>query len=184
MFWRKTWAHNLGKSCALKILTNHYFQQKFYPSFFILISKYTSKSAVLNCVRNETSCAYFSEKVGPGPKWVPMKTIDNAPTSFWAAFPIPIFTRASARFPTVASFGLLCLHLSITSHALSRFELQSKVRLRTTGDPSLNSAPRSLQAVPTSSHINNMCLCVTGSCKLPKVSAKKICILLKTISVA
>ena len=102
-----------------------------------------------------------------------MKTIDYAPTSFWAAFPIPIFTRASARFPTVASFGLLCLHLSITSHALSRFELQSKVRLRTTGDPSLNSAPRSLQAVPTSSHINNMCLCVTGSCKLPKVSAKK-----------
>ena len=102
-----------------------------------------------------------------------MKTIDYAPTSFWAAFPIPIFTRASARFPTVASFGLLCLHLSITSHALSRFELQSKVRLRTTGDPSLNSAPRSLQAVPTSSHINNMCLCVTGSCKLPDVSAKK-----------
>ena len=108
-----------------------------------------------------------------------MKTIDYAPTSFWAAFPIPIFTRASTRFPTVASFGLLCLHLSTTSHALSRFELQSKLRLRTTGDPSLNSAPRSLQAVPTSSHINNMCLCVTGSCKLPKVSAKKICILLK-----
>ena len=113
-----------------------------------------------------------------------MKTVDYAPTSFWAAFPIPIFTRASTRFPTVASFGLLCLHLSTTSHALSRFELQSKVRLRTTGDPSLNSAPRSLQAVPTSSHINNMCLCVTGSCKLPKVSAKKICIFLKTISVA
>ena len=99
---------------------------------------------------------YFSEKVGPDPEWVPMKTVDYAPTSFWAAFPILIFTRASARFPTVAPFGLLCLHLSITSHALSRCDFQSKIRLRTTGDPSLNSAPRSLQAAPTSSHINKI----------------------------
>ena len=45
MFWRKTWAHHLDKSWALKILTSCYFQQEPYPSFFIPIIQVTSKSA-------------------------------------------------------------------------------------------------------------------------------------------
>ena len=124
-------------------------------------------------MRNETSYAYFLEKVVAGPEWIPLKTVNYGPTSFWAAFFIPIFTGAPARFPTVALFGLLCLHLSTTSHALTQFESQSEARLRTTGEASLNSVPRSLQAVLTSSHINNMCLRVTDACKLPRCLQKK-----------
>ena len=86
-----------------------------------------------------------------------------SPSSFSAILLLPIFSKTSARWPTVAFFPSFCFHTIKRACALCQLPLFSSSILWIFDPAILSLGPSSRQQVPTSSLISATCFSVTTS---------------------